>query len=122
MHVRNPAAILLSSVLLFSCKETPVEIAPQPQTLLPVSHLSAYSAGATSVGLAWTASPDTGLDGMQGHLIRTRLFSNQDTVGEEFADKHATSIIVDSLLEGAVYVFEVIVRGREADSVVLDSE
>jgi hypothetical protein len=74
--------------------------------LTPVSNLQAYSAGATSVGLKWTPSPSEDLPDFNNYYIRAKL-GTDSIVSTATAAAGDSSVVVDGLTEGVIYVFEV---------------
>ena len=103
--------LLITLCLFFGCgKEESTRVTGPPgggrTQLNPVSNLRAYSASDTSVGLAWILSTSEDNPDFNNYYIRAKT-QEGILVSTTTAAQGDTGIVVDSLTEGVVYIFEV---------------
>lgn len=99
--------VLLSALMLINgCRQDsngPVE----PRKLAGVTDLKAHTENSTTIVLSWQPSTDEGLNEMEGYRVLTKL-QNGAVIRTTDIDKGAVGLILQGLLEGIVYVFDVI--------------
>ncbi|MCI0706426.1 MAG: hypothetical protein L0Y80_02945 [Ignavibacteriae bacterium] len=105
------AAFLNLTVLnIIACNETSNE-PPEQLRLAPISSLSAFSAGPSSVGLTWTATTATNTGYMENHELIVR--AGTDTIQAVMLPILATATTIQGLTEGTIYTFALTVRANE---------
>ena len=97
---------LICSLVILSCKDNSSNPEPTKSPLAGVTNLAAYSAGATSVGLTWTASANASLSDYASIQVNVKTGSTVDTTWTFAAG--AVSAVIPSLAEGTIYTFEVV--------------
>lgn len=90
--------------------------------LAGVPNLRAFSAGANSVGLIWSASPDTGLSDFVDIRVTAKIGAVEWSSRTLPKLTHNSFIIMDFLNEGTVYTFEVVCRASAASQNYTDSD
>lgn len=91
-----------------------------PTALQPITNLGAYSASATSVGLAWTATPDAGKTDFAGYQIVAKRVSGTDSVVTS-AGTNAVGVVVAGLTNGTIYDFEVTAKAAAGSATLSNS-
>lgn len=105
--LRLPIFPLLVALGTGGCKEAPAG----PDRLASISGLQAYSADSNSVGLAWTGTAAINTGYMADHEVVAR--SGSQTLQTSHFPNSATSALVQGLLEGSIYIFEITVRAND---------
>ena len=98
-------AVMLASAFFAGCSDNGT--GPQTKSQLgSVTNFKAYSSDMHSVGLTWTAPPDTASPVFQQYQISTTLHST--LIGTTFVSKTATWALVGNLTEGIAYSFDIV--------------
>jgi|GEM_PF-1711427 len=116
--------LLLAAVVavFVSCNKEENTLVYNKAKLAGVQNLRAFSAGANSVAIIWSASPDTNKSDFADITVNAKIGSSvwaSRTFSKTFAN---TTVVIDNLNEGSVYSFEVVSRALANSQNYTDSD
>ncbi len=116
--------LLLAAVVavFVSCNKEENTLVYNKAKLAGVQNLRAFSAGANSVALIWSASPDTNKNEFTDVTVTARI-GNSVWASRTFSKTFGNAtIVIDSLNEGSVYSLEVVSRASANSQNYADSD
>ncbi len=87
-----------------------------------VTNLRAFSAGANSVGLIWSPTPDTSNDQFIAIKVTARVGTTEWSSTTLPKNTAETFVVMDFLNEGTVYTFEVVCKAADNSANYTDSD
>ncbi len=116
--------LLLAAVVavFVSCNKEENTLVYNKAKLAGVQNLRAFSAGANSVAIIWSASPDTNKNEFTDVTVTAKI-GNSVRASRTFSKTFGNAtIVIDSLNEGSVYSFEVVSRASANSQNYADSD
>lgn len=106
--VASLTAVLVAAMTFSGCSKEENTLVYSKTKLKGVSNLRAFSAGANSVGLLWSASPDTSNSQLTTIRVIAKIGNTEWSSTTVPRTTNETVVLMDFLNEGTVYTFEVV--------------
>ncbi len=108
--------------LVAGCSKEENTLVYNKTKLRGVTNLRAFSAGANSVGLLWSATPDTSNGSFTGIRVTARVGNAEWSSTTLPKNTFETVVIMDFLNEGTIYTFEVVCKAADNSPNYTDSD